>query len=132
VVHRDNKPANVMVWKYGEVYVMDWGLAEVIGMEDRHDLRLSPRATSPVRSSRGRQATDSPLITMDRSVVGTPCYMPLEQAEGRALQAWWRLTHTPGERVPVAVLREGQRVELELEVPRNPGGSSMRAILARQ
>ena len=35
VVHRDLKPANVMVGDFGAVYVMDWGLAMVLGTEDR-------------------------------------------------------------------------------------------------
>jgi len=46
VIHRDLKPGNVMVGKFGEVCVMDWGLARVLGREDVHDLRNTLPANS--------------------------------------------------------------------------------------
>jgi len=75
VIHRDLKPANVMVGRFGEVYVMDWGLAKVTGCKDLHDLRLAPASPTTVteiqtpRGASGSATADSPLITMDGSVV---------------------------------------------------------------
>ncbi|MBI4862513.1 MAG: protein kinase [Candidatus Riflebacteria bacterium] len=72
ILHRDLKPANVMIGSYGEVLVMDWGLAKVLGSQDR---RASPTADD-------RQLQQSPAVTQEGYVLGTPSYMSPEQARG--------------------------------------------------
>jgi PAS domain S-box-containing protein len=74
VLHRDLKGDNVILGDFGEVIVLDWGLAKLIGQPD--ELVADPAQSLP------EDARDAGL-TMQGEVVGTPAYMAPEQAEGR-------------------------------------------------
>ena len=71
VVHRDMKPANIMIGDYGEIMVLDWGLAKVWDMEDDEDVDRLIRSGQQAMSGR---------LTGRGDVQGTPFYMSPEQA----------------------------------------------------
>jgi WD40 repeat protein len=74
IIHRDLKPANVVIGPFAETVIIDWGLAKVLG----ENAAVPDEALLPVSCD---------ALTVHGAVMGTPAYMPFEQASGGEVDA---------------------------------------------